>query len=183
MSMVVYQGSINENEDITIRYPRSEDLPELLEYINKLSREKTFTPFQGEEITQEQEEKYLKNQLRNIEGKKSIMLLAFDKDKLIGNAGIHLKDGIENHVGTFGITLSIEYRNKGIGKKLAETVINEAIEKLPDLKIINLWVFEKNTVAISLYDKLGFREYGRLHEGILYNNEYIDRIEMAMYIK
>lgn len=45
--------------------------------------------------------------------------------------------------------LENEYRNKGIGSK----IINEVLE---NNNIVYLWVYKDNTKAINLYNKLGF---------------------------
>lgn len=88
-----------------------------------------------------------------------------------------MKDKAEKHVGTFGITMAKDFRNKGIGTTLMELVLEEA-KKLKDLKIITLGVFGNNPIAKNLYKKLGFVEYGYLPKGIVHKGKFVDHIYM-----
>ena len=63
---IVYKGKSKKGNEIIIRYPEKSDLNELWRYINKLSKEKTFVRFQGEEITLKEEEKFVKDTYRNV---------------------------------------------------------------------------------------------------------------------
>ncbi|MBI4035875.1 GNAT family N-acetyltransferase [Candidatus Daviesbacteria bacterium] len=163
---------------ITYRYPTKDDLKAVWEYINALSKEQTFILFQGEKITLEVEEKWLEGELKKIKEGKSVQIFAFVGDKLIGVSGITMKDKAERHVGTFGITIAKEFRNKGIGTTLMETVLIEAKKNLKDLKIIILGVFGNNPIAKNLYEKFGFVEFGNLPESILHKGKFIDHIYM-----
>ena len=61
---------------------------------------------------------------------------------------------------------------------LLETVLKEAAAQIPHLRIMILEVFSDNTLAIAMYQKFGFVEYGRLPEGILHNHAYVDTVYM-----
>ena len=60
---IVYQGKTKTGKEILIRYPQKGDELKLWEYINKLSKEKTFVRLQGEEVSKEDEAKYLNDQI------------------------------------------------------------------------------------------------------------------------
>ena len=62
-------------------------------------------------------------------------------------------------------------------------ILEEAEKNLPKLRIITLEVFENNPVAQEMYKKFGFREFGKLPEGIAYKGQYIDRIYMYKKIR
>lgn len=53
-----------------------------------------------------------------------------------------------------------EYRRRGLGRKIMETVIAHAKEK--GITFITLEVRESNAAAIGLYESLGFYQVGRL---------------------
>lgn len=53
-----------------------------------------------------------------------------------------------------------EYRRRGLGRKIMETVIAHAMEK--GITFITLEVRESNAAAIGLYESLGFYQVGRL---------------------
>lgn len=174
----VFETTTKSGKKILIRYPRKSDAEEMWRYINELSKERTFVRFQGEEVILKEEESYLDAQLKRIENKKSITLLVFFGEELIGISDINLKDKTEKHIGVFGISIAKDYRNEGIGKLLMEKVTEEAKKNMPDLKIITLEVYAKNSIARRVYEGFGFKEYGLLPEGIIREDSYDDAIFM-----
>lgn len=175
---IVFQGKIGNGVDILVRYPQPGDAKQMCDYINTLSNEKTFILFQGDQTSLEDEQKYLDSQLKNIENKKTVMLLVFNENKLIGISEVGMKDKAEKHIGGFGISIAKDFRGKGIGSFLTDVVIKESEKKLKSLKIIILGVFGDNNIAKEMYKKFGFLEYGNLPEGILHANVPVDHIYM-----
>ena len=175
---IVYQGKTKKGKDILIRYPEIGDLEKLLNFINELSDERTFIRYQGEHETKESEEEWLKGRLEEIDNKKTVHLLAFSDNKLVGATEIHLRDKTEKHLGDFGITVARMFRGEGIGKNLMDLIIKEAIKELSGLRIITLEVFSTNDIAKKLYKKLGFIEYGLLPNGIIRDGKFEDAILM-----
>ena len=175
---IVYQGKTSTGTPLVIRYPQSDDLDDLLSYINTLSKEKTFIRFQGEQLTLSEEKKYLDIMLDKLQKQEEVHFLAYSDNKLIGSAGIKLKDKVEKHIGEFGISIKRYYRSQGIGSFLTRQVLKEAEKNLPDLKIVTLSVYSNNPIAKAMYEKFGFREYGKLPKGILHRNKFVDHIFM-----
>jgi len=171
---IIFTGKTKKGSDITLRYPKPSDLSRLLIYINTLSEEHTFITFQGEKITLADERKYLSSLLKKVRENRAVVLYALRGEELIGVCDICLQDKIEHHIGTFGITVAQEYRNEGVGSLLMRYVFQEAERQLSGLKIVCLGAFDGNEVAIKMYKKFGFTEYGRLPEGIFYKESYID---------
>lgn len=174
---------LKNGQEVILRYPRAGDGPLMTKYINALSKEKTFIRFQGETISLAEEEKYLANQLARIAKNQTVQLLALCDSQMVGVTGIEMKDKVEQHIGIFGITLAKEFRGQGLGHKLMQAIINEAIQKLPRLKLIVLEVYNINKIARSLYKDMGFKEYGCLPEGLKYKDKYFDRIYMFKKVK
>lgn len=175
---VVFEGQTKGNKKYLIRYPVIADVREMCDYMNILSQELTFITFQGEKLTIEEETKYLENVLKKIDENKTIKLLAISDNKIIGISDIAMNDRVTSHEGTFGITVSKEYRGQGVGKTLMKLVLKEAENKIPQLRIVSLAVFGDNPLAYGIYKKFGFQEYGRLPEGILHKGGYVDHIFM-----
>lgn len=175
---VVFTGKTTKGVSVTLRYPKEGDLVDLLNYINTLSKEKTFVSFQGEQQTLEEERKYLDEQLKRIGNAQTIQLLAFSQDRLIGVASIDLSERVSKHVGNFGISVAKDFRGQGVGSLLIENILKGAKRYLPNLKIITLSVFANNPVATEMYQKFGFRQYGKLPKAILHRGRLIDRIYM-----
>ncbi len=174
----IFQGKTKKGLEIMIRFPCPRDTKLLMDFINTVSQEQTFIRLQGEQVSFEEEEKYVKGLILGMEKQTVFKLMAFDKEKFIGAADITMKDKIEKHVGVFGITVAKEYRKLGVGSTLIELVLSEAPKYLPDLKIIELGVFGNNPIAQNLYKKYGFIPFGILSEGIVYKNQYIDHVLM-----
>lgn len=178
LGRIVFQGKTLAGKDFVIRYPQDGDAPKMCDYINALSKEKTFIRFQGEQVSVEEEERYLSGQLGRIREGKTVQLFVVCDDKIVGISGIDLKDKTESHEGVFGISVAKEFRGEGLGKELMRLVIEEAEENLIGLKVITLGVFESNVVGLEMYKKFGFVEYGRLPEGSRYGDKYVDVVFM-----
>lgn len=175
---VVYQGVSKNGKPYMIRYPKMEDLDRMLDYMNTISQEQTYISYQGERISREDEEKYLKDILKKIEDKKAVKLVVFSEDEFIGTSDVELENRISSHVGVFGISIADGFRGEGIGKKLMELVLDEAEQNIPGLRIITLGIFSNNPQAYKLYQEFGFEEYGNLPEGVLYKEQYINHLFM-----
>lgn len=176
---IVFEGETDDGNNFVIRYPKSDDVRILHRYINTLSKEQTYVTFQGETISLKKEQEFLDYQLSRIKEKAAVLLI-LDVDGVVeGVAGVDLKDHTSSHVGLLTISLSKEFRGKGIGGLFLEKIIDEAQKNLPDMKLITLSVFAVNKTAINLYQRFGFNEYGRLPGGILYKDRYVDQIEMC----
>lgn len=173
---IVYQGSTKTGLKITVRYLYRGDVDLTRNYINTLSKERTFIYFQGEQNTVEEERKYLNLILNGLKKETVVCLLAFDVNKLIGLSQIEMKDKAQGHVGVFGISIAKLYRNQGIGKLLLNLVFEEAKKHLPRIKICTLGVFANNKVAINMYKQFGFKKYGRLPEAVMHRGKLVDEI-------
>ena len=175
---IIFQGKTKKEKDILIRYPEISDVEEMLGFINEVSKEKTFISYQGEEETLKSETKYLKLKLKAIKDKKSVQLLAFCNNQLVGESEIHMMDKVEKHIGIFGITVKKDLRGEGLGKLLMELVLKEAKKKIPGIKIITLDVYSTNDIARGLYKKMRFVEYGLLPNGISRSGKFEDAVLM-----
>lgn len=182
---VVYKGKTKKGKDIVIRYPRWEDIDQLTEYINKLSAEDTFVLFSGEKIKKEEECRVLASWFVEMELKDAIWLVVEFKKKIIGVANISRNKNNRKrslHVGHLGISVKKEFRGERIGEVLLKAIIEEAKDKLPNLRMIFLEVYEKNYSAWELYQKLGFKKCGQIPGYLLYKNQYIDAINMVLFL-
>ena len=80
------------------------------------------------------------------------------------------------HQCLFAIIVDEKHRNQGIGRALLERMI-EAAKNQFNIEILHLEVYEGNP-AIRLYERMGFREFGRQPKFIKINGEYLDKIMM-----
>jgi ribosomal protein S18 acetylase RimI-like enzyme len=69
-----------------------------------------------------------------------------------------------------------EARKAGVGKQLAEAVIDHACQHV---ELVQLTVVRGNEPARCLYDSLGFIEYGIEKNSLKQNGHYWDEVLMA----
>jgi len=174
---IVFTGNHNEVE-INIRHVQRDDVERLLALINTISKEQSFILFQGEQMTLEEESRYVEGFIKKAADHKAVKLLVFHEDILIGLADVTMKDRAESHIGVFGIFLAKEWRNKGIGNFLMQKTLEEAEKNITNLKMITLGVFANNPIAKRMYEKMGFNEYGILPQGLQHRGELVDHIYM-----
>jgi len=174
-------ASLQSNECfIRIRYPKFEDLEDMLKYVNSLVGEEVYINMQ-KKIGKKEELEFLTDLLKNIENKEAVSLVVEVNGKVSGLANINKKRFAESHIGNFGIALRKEIRGKGIGKKLMELTIKEAVKNMKT-EIVELEVFAENKPAINLYKKSGFKKVGIIKKGLKKSGKYSDRILMVKYL-
>jgi len=160
-----------------------EDTARMRDYINKLSAEKTFIRFQGEQVSYEEELGYVEHQLQQMKEHRGLLLLAFHEEELVGIAGIDMSDKTERHIGLFGISIAKEYRGDGIGMHLMQHTLDEAARTIPSLEIVTLYYFSHNSAGAEMYKKFGFTQYGILPRGTKLEELYADHVMMYKTVR
>ena len=98
-------------------------------------------------------------------GKSTVAAYVPDRDRAAGLAGaFYLKPnwpGRAGHVANAGFIVAPDWRSKGLGRLLGDTMLAYAKELGYRSVIFNL-VFSENVVARRLWDKLGFKELGAI---------------------
>lgn len=169
---------------ILIRSVKVSDAKDLCDYINTLSNEETYISFQRDVIKLEEEIKMVKDVVQNVSKNHTIFLLLFVNGVLSGVGDIHMsKRGAIKHQGHLGITLKKEVRGKGFGKLLLTKVIAEARTHIQSLELILLTLFSENEIALNMYKKNGFVEYGFLPKGLRRKGKLHDEILMYKNIR
>jgi diamine N-acetyltransferase len=101
---------------------------------------------------------------KNLENKAPVFsMIEKSSGKFIGN--IELMD-VHDEEAELGITITASMQDKGYGTESVPAIVDYGMKKL-NLKRIFLRVFPDNLRAIHVYEKCGFREYGRTEEDIL----------------
>jgi ribosomal protein S18 acetylase RimI-like enzyme len=138
----------------------------------------------NKKVTLKDEKMFLKTLLADTKRRNKVYLLAGHDNKIIGSTVIALNKLRRNHIGTFGITISKDYREMGLGSYLMSEIIKLAKKELnPKPKIVQLEVYSNNKPAISLYKKMGFKQVARLPKQFQYKGELIDELVMLLYFK
>lgn len=91
----------------------------------------------------------------SMESDNTIYIVAKENDNVAGYAGMYLS--FEEGNITI-LQLNPLSRRKGIGEKVVRDILNRAYEK--GVRDVFLEVRETNSVAIALYEKIGFKEEG-----------------------
>ena len=91
----------------------------------------------------------------SMESDNTIYIVAKENDNVAGYAGMYLyfEEGNITNVAVNPLS-----RRKGIGEKIVRDILNRAYEK--GVRDVFLEVRETNSVAIALYEKIGFKEEG-----------------------
>jgi len=168
-------------KNIVFREPRISDLKSSLEMINSLVDEKAYITVQ-KKLNLKEERIYLKQVLKEMkEGTRVDLVLDID-GKICGSARVSLLDKrIKGHVSELGISLIKDVRGRGLGEKLLRKIIEKAQKELK-IRIITLYAYSKNKVAINLYKKVGFKKLGTIKKGINHYGKLLDNDMMVKYI-
>jgi len=111
-------------------------------------------------------------------GASAVVFLAMEEGRVIGMIEGWIQNMPEfQHNCEFGMGILKKYRQKGIGKKLVQCILDWAHEK--KLMRVELNVFSNNLAGIALYTRMGFSEDGRRKIAVkLRDGSYCDLIHM-----
>lgn len=128
--------------------------------------------------TLETESRWLADVLIGVEMGTCISIVAEIDGKTVGHTMVTVLHGFEKHRGRLGISVAKEYRDIGIGHELMKTALEES--RKAGLLLVELGVFANNTRAVHLYQKLGFKEVGRIPKKIYRKDHFFDELEMSL---
>ena len=146
-------------ERLVIREQTPGDLDGLYEiYSDKEIVRYTEDLFEDREEEAEYMRSYIENQYRFYEyGIWAITLK--DTGKLIGRAGISLREGFD--IPEVGYVIGKKYQNKGYAKEAMKAIIEYAAEEL-EMSDLIAFTKEKNTASVKLLESLGFSRRGHV---------------------
>lgn len=121
------------------------------------------------------------NSIINRLGKDSskLLTLVIDDNNTIGGF-LSAERGSYNrikHSAYIVIGMLSKYRGKGLGTKLFEHLDHWA--KLNNITRLELTVVEENSVAIKLYEKMGFKKEGLKENSMIIDTKYVNEYYMA----
>ncbi len=162
---------------VVVRYPKKEDVEDILRFANEIVREDTFVEL-CTYVTKVEEEKFLSTVLQEMEKGDRRHFSVYVGDVYAGNCNIQRLTRRKTHVGLLGIAILKEYREEGIGQELFAMMIEEA--KDMGLALLELTCFENNPRALHVYEKMGFKKVGVIPGAIAYKGEFVG--EVLMYL-
>ena len=167
--------TLKDGRKALIRSPKEEDIPGILDYLQRSSGETDYLLRYPEEWSR-YTVKGAKERFERINASENgAMLVCLVEGKVAGNCQISWDDLIKTrHRASVAIALLKEYWGQGIGTRLLQELIRIA-EENEKLLQIELDFIEGNSRARALYEKMGFRITGvgvnavRLKDGTLLN--------------
>jgi len=169
------------DKKITVRELVSKDLKNSQKFqtlVNSLVEEDAMVSM-NKKLTVKEERAFLEKVLKEQKNKRRVYLVAESDDKIIGTAGIELKEWRRNHIGSFGIIVKNGYRGLGLGERLMSEIISLAKKKLnPRPKMIQLEVVYNNSPAVGLYKKMGFKTVAKLPKQLQYKGKLVSTLIM-----
>jgi ribosomal protein S18 acetylase RimI-like enzyme len=104
---------------------------------------------------------------------------AFRDGELVGMAGFAIQQGEKNaHKGRlWSMYVRPSSRKLGVGRLLVSTVLNVARD---NVELIQLSVVRENRPARSLYESVGFLEFGMEPKALKLGDKYYDEAHMAL---
>lgn len=167
---------------LVIRTAVKEDAETLIPYIPRFYKESKYLTKEAEEVSVTLEEEYEWID-EHLDSNNSLLILAELDGKYVGDASFEGTSLLrQKHRVSLGIYLLKEYTNIGIGTLLMKTLIDEA--KKTDIEQIELICINDNSIAMHLYQKLGFKVTGTITKYNKYKDgTYVDASYMILDLK
>lgn len=106
------------------------------------------------------------------------ILVAEVDGRVVGMAGLHVKQGKLRHSGVIGMMVHDQYQGRGIGRRLLVALLDLADNQL-GLVRVELEVLADNQRATRLYESFGFAHEGRKRKAMRCGGAYADVLLMA----
>ena len=103
-----------------------------------------------------------------------------DAGELVGSIGFERQDAkFKRHVGHINaVMIKVNFEHQGIARKLLEACIAHA-EQIAGLEFLQLGVTASNERAVRLYERAGFKPYGRMPRAIVIDGVGHDHLLMV----
>ncbi len=158
-------------ESDRIRFVEVSELlvPDYLVMVNDVEHVDRFIGGWHEPFTEEQEIRWVREKLRE----KAPVFSMIDREsgRFIGN--IELMD-VSASAGELGVAVTADQQDRGYGTEAVSAMTKYGMERL-GLKRIYLRTNPDNARAIRVYEKCGFREYGRTETHVYMERYAADR--------
>ena len=174
---------LKDGKSVTIREASVDDAQELISVVKEYIEDSEYIPYTKGEFNPTIE--FEKEWIQTLNDQKnSLLLLAIHDGKIIGNISVNgSQRNMAAHTACIGIGLLREWRNKGVGSILFNSVIEWA-KKNSQLEILWLETYATNKEGMTLYKKYGFEQDGIQKNFIkLSDNEYADNLMMSLKLK
>lgn len=160
---------IKDGSEIVLRCARADEAEMILSCYKKMLSETRFLSCDPDEMnfTVEQERAFIES--NNADDNK-LLLLAFVDGRYAGNCSFEGKTSTRRaaHRATLGIALMQEFTGRGLGGIMLGKLL--AVAKDKSYGQMELVVYSDNIRARKLYERLGFKECGRLPDAVRFHD-------------
>jgi putative acetyltransferase len=111
-------------------------------------------------------------------GKDDHVMVAELDGRVVGYAGLHLRDGKRRHSAWLGIAVHDEFAGRGAGQLLMQALLDLA-DNWIGLVRVDLEASASNERAIAMYRRFGFVEEGRQKKAYFADGGWEDAVIMA----
>lgn len=175
--------TLKDGREYTIRPATPADSKQMIEYLKITAGETPFLLRYPDEIqfTLEREQELLQGKLDNPN---EFMMLAEIDGIVAGNCAIFAVGPARRvaHRAKFAIAIKKDFWHVGLGTAFMEYALTLAKEI--GYEQVELEVIDGNDRAKALYERMGFKEMGRITNAIKYDDgSYRDEISMVMEVK
>jgi len=173
---------LKNGRELIVRTPVEKDAQNLIDQMKLVDNETRFLARESGEFgfTLEQEIEFIKNTNKND----NIQFLVAEVDgDIIGNCSVGTVMSYKRflHRAAMGIAIRKDYWGMGIGKALMQGCIDWCLEK--GVEQLELDVVTQNKRAISMYESLGFKNYGTKKHAMKYGDgTYADEYFMIKFL-
>jgi RimJ/RimL family protein N-acetyltransferase len=173
---ILHTFTAKNGQEVILRTPKWEDHDDLRTLMKSLISEGADILW-SQPVTRNSAIDEMSRRLAAIEKGQMMQINAEINNHVIAAVGVSIHTGQRSHVGEMGIIILKGDRDMGIGTEMLKQMIELAQDR--GLKVLILRVFETNSRAKHVYDKLGFHKCGRIPGEIYKNGHYIDHITMV----
>jgi RimJ/RimL family protein N-acetyltransferase len=166
--------------EVVLREPKAGDAKALMVFINPIMKESLSGLPITKRMTLKAEEMWLKDRLAEIRRRECVILLAERDGAVVGSCHLWRSKDKQSHRAFIGIALSKSVRGRGLGRPLMTRAIALAKDRMPEMRMVALNVFDYNDRARSLYDRMGFIEVGRVPGAVKEGDRYYDEAIMVL---
>lgn len=177
MGEITFKGNPFVGETVRLRPYEQSDVEHIMEHWNTYNSRRFLGPFTPHSSLQEED--FIKSQSKWANEKKAFGFAITEKHtgEFLGGTGCHEIDWI-NRSTTVGIAIhNPENHEKGYGSDALRCMLKFCFNIL-NLNRVELGVYDFNSRAIHVYEKVGFKHIGRKRDDIFFEGSYYDHMLM-----
>ena len=180
LGKILHQLTAKDGRKVILRILEWKDVYDPVELSNSIADEDVDIAT-TQKITREEYADQFKRRLALMEKGEVLRLVAEVEGKVIAGSELRKRSGHSRHVGNIGVGIRRGYRDIGIGTEIMRTLTAHA--KTMGLGLIDLAVASSSKRAIHVYEKVGFKETGRIPKFYYRDGKYFDEVIMAKEIE